>query len=181
MAVVGAIASVVQIADVSLRLSIKLFSFGQIVASADTTVLAIGQEVSLTHAVLHELKQALDEDKEARLLQATALHLANQIVKECGNVFNAIDDLFKQASHLQRGLEDQGAKRKKEKAAILLERIMWPYLQPKLDLLRSNLERHTSKLVLLMSVLNFGKLRRISERYLFAYHTLIRRLLTLRW
>lgn len=64
MAELGIIAAVVQIADVGLRLSIKLYTFGEIVASADRSVISISKDVSLTSGVLKELGQILEKDKK---------------------------------------------------------------------------------------------------------------------
>ena len=55
MAELGVIASVVQTADTGLRLSIKLCTFGEILASAGKSVLSISKDVSLTSSVLKEL------------------------------------------------------------------------------------------------------------------------------
>ena len=61
MAELGVIASVIQIADVGLRLSIKLYTFGEIVASADRSVISISKDVSFTSSVLKELGHILDK------------------------------------------------------------------------------------------------------------------------
>ena len=80
MAELGIIASVVQIADVGLRLSIKMYAFGETVASADTSVLSMSKDVSLTSSVLKELGQILGNDRESRLLSENAVQTANGIV-----------------------------------------------------------------------------------------------------
>ena len=46
---------------------------------------------------------------------------------------------------------------KKSKATALLERIKWGYLQPKLQLLRSNLDRLKSTLLLMLNVITYAR------------------------
>lgn len=83
MAELGVIASVTQIAEVGLRLSIKLYTFGEIVASADRSVISISKDVSLTSSVLKELGQVLDKDGKAHLLSKNAVDTAGTVVNEC--------------------------------------------------------------------------------------------------
>jgi len=61
MAELGIIASVVQIADTGLRLSIKLYTFGEIVSTADKSVISTSKDVSLTSSVLKELGSLLEK------------------------------------------------------------------------------------------------------------------------
>lgn len=94
MAELGIIASVVQIADVGLRLSIKLYTFGEIVASADRSVISISKDVSLTSGVLKELGQILDKDRETRTFSENAVQTADGVVKECLHVFQEMETIL---------------------------------------------------------------------------------------
>lgn len=133
MAEFGIIAAVTQIADVGLRLSIKLYTFGEIVASADRSVISISKDVSLTSGVLKELGQILDKDRESRTLSENALQTADGIVKECLEVFQEMETiLVKKLPNLEgRGKEGRGERVKR--ATAMLERLKWGYLQPKLQ------------------------------------------------
>jgi len=73
VALLGVIASVVQIVDVCLQFSRKLCTFGEIVASADKTILSISKDVSHTCMVLHDLEQTLDQDQESHLFNKRAM------------------------------------------------------------------------------------------------------------
>lgn len=163
MAELGIIASVAHIADVGLRLSIKLYTFGEIVASADRSVLSISKDVSLTSGVLKELGHLLDKDREARTFSENAVQTADGVVKECLEVFREMEDiLVKKMPGLAKGDGKGGGRTKR--AAVLLERLKWGYLQPKLQLLRSNLDRLKSTLLLLMlNVITYA--RQVSGRY----------------
>lgn len=165
MAELGIIASVVQIADVGLRLSIKLYTFGEIVASADRSVISISKDVSLTSGVLKELGQILDKDRETRTFSENAVQTADGVVKECLEVFHEMENiLVKKLPSLGGGGKEgpRGGERVK-RATIMLERLKWGYLQPKLQLLRSNLDRLKSTLLLMLNVITYA--RQVSERY----------------
>ena len=73
MTEIGIVSLVIQIADVGLRLSLKLYTFGETVASADKTVLSISKDISLTSSVLQELGHNLEEDKNTRICSEKAV------------------------------------------------------------------------------------------------------------
>ena len=153
MAELGIIASVVQLADLGVRLSLRLYTFGQTAASADKSIISISKDVSLTSSVLKELGQTLQKDQEPRLCSENAFQTVDGIVKECLEVFQSMDKtLAKSVSRL--GLEN-GQKRVWTVAA--LERLKWPFFQPKMQLLRSNLERLKSTLLLMLNVITYAR------------------------
>lgn len=164
MAELGIIASVVQIADVGLRLSIKLYTFGEIVASADRSVISISKDVSLTSGVLKELGQILDKDRETRTFSENAVQTADGVVKECLQVFQEMETILvkRLPSLAGEGKAGRGGERVK-RATVMLERLKWGYLQPKLQLLRSNLDRLKSTLLLMLNVITYA--RQVSGKY----------------
>ena len=155
MAELGVIASVIQIAETGLRLSIKLYTFGEVIASADKSVISISKDVSLTSSVLKELGQILDTDRKgnSRFLTQTAVKTAEDVVKECLEVFEEMESIIiKKLPNLKTsGLE------KASKATVILERLKWPYLQPKLQLLQSNLDRLKSTILLMLNVITYAR------------------------
>ncbi len=153
MAELGVIASVIQIADTGLRLSIKLYTFGEVVASADKSVISISKDVSLTSSVLKELGAILHKDESSKFLTNTAVKTADDVVKECLEVFQEMENIIvKKLPNLRApGLE------KASKATILLERLRWPYLQPKLQYLQSNLDRLKSTILLMLNVITYAR------------------------
>lgn len=163
MAELGIIASVAQIADIGLRLSIRLYTFGEIVASADRSVISISKDVSLTSGVLKELGQILDKDKETRTFSQNAVETADGVVRECLEVFQEMESILvkKLPSLAGGGKEGKGAERAK-RATVMLERLKWGYLQPKLQLLRSNLDRLKSTLLLMLNVITYA--RQVSDK-----------------
>ena len=153
MAEVGLIASVVQIADLGVRLSLRLYTFGETIASADKSIKSISRDVSLTSSVLKELGQTLESDQESRLCSENAFQTADGIVKECLDVFQSMEIAL--AKSMSRLGSQNTEKRVKTLAA--LERLKWPFLEPKMQLLRSNLERLKSTLLLMLNVIIYAR------------------------
>ena len=153
MAELGVIASVLQIADMGLRLSIKLYTFGEVVASTDKSVISISKDVSLTSSVLKELGAILHKDGDSTFLTTTAIKTTDDVVKECLEVFQEMENIIvKKLPNLRApGLE------KASKATILLERLRWPYLQPKLQFLQSNLDKLKSTVLLMLNVITYAR------------------------
>ena len=165
MAELGIIASVMQIADTGLRLSIKLYTFGEIVSTADKSVISISKDVSLTSSVLKELGSLLESDAESQVFSMNAVQTADIVVKECLEVFQEMEAIL---VNKLPSLSGQDGTRgvvggKRSKATALFERLKWGYLQPKLDLLRSNLDRLKSTLLLMLNVITYA--RQISEKF----------------
>lgn len=133
MAEFGIIAAVTQIADVGLRLSIKLYTFGEIVASADRSVISISKDVSLASGVLKELGQILDKDRESRTLSENALQTTDGIVKECLEVFQEMETILVKKLPTLEGRGKEGRGERVKRATAMLERLKWGYLQPKLQ------------------------------------------------
>lgn len=154
MAELGAVASILQVADVGLRLSATLFTFAETVASADKTVSAVSKDVSLTSSVLRELAKVLDKGHRDEAYSDDAIDSAVAIVKECSDVFVEIDRI------LIEKLPKLGSQRKEKasKMTIALERFRWPYMQPKMSLLQSSLERLKSSLLVILHVISLARM-----------------------
>lgn len=154
MAGIAIVGSIAQIADVGVRPSIRLYSFGEIVSTADKSVLSISQDVSLTSSVLKELGSILGKDSESRILSQNAVETADTLVNQCLKVFEELETIL--AKKLP-GLRSAAAGDGKKKAVMLLERMKWGYLQPKLQLLRGNLDRLKSTLLLMLNVIAYAR------------------------
>ena len=168
--VVGIIASIMQIADTGLRLSLKLYSFGEIVSTADKSIVTISKDVSLTSSVLRELGKVLNQDRE--VCSQNAVQTADGIVKECLGVFESMEAvLVKKLPNMGAGFSE-----KTKRATVLLEKLRWPYLQPKLELMRTNLERLKSTLNLMLNVMTLA--RQQMNRFVFLEFSLLSKLIS---
>lgn len=149
MAELGLIASVFQIASCGLKLSITLYTFAETVSAADKNIKHIAKDVSLTSAVLNELGTSLVSEKQRMVTSDNAIKTAEEVVHECSQVFTEIE------ATLQKGMKKAGSG-KPGLGRLGLEKLKWPFLQPKMELLRSNLERLKSTLILLLNVLAYA-------------------------
>lgn len=156
MAEIGAIAAIVQVADVGVRLSTTLFTFVETVANADRVVTAISKDVSLTCAVLRELANILEKDNGPQQYSTTAVDSAVAVVNECSDAFKETEKLLIE-KFPKLSLR---CKNKASRTTLALERIKWPYLQPNIYLLQSNLDRLKSSLLVILNVISLARTMR---------------------
>ncbi|KAF2690809.1 hypothetical protein K458DRAFT_269723, partial [Lentithecium fluviatile CBS 122367] len=135
MAEIGLIASVLQVAGAGLKLSQTLYQYADSVASADRRVKDIATEVKLTSRIIEELGTLFGLQETSRLLSENALQTANETVQECSSVFMELDAALK--------------KTKKN----TLGRLMLPFRESKIELLRRHIDTLKSTLQLLLQVL----------------------------
>ena len=152
LAVIAVIASVAQLADLGCKLSVKLFAFSQTAAAADESIKGISSDVSLTSTVLQELSSILKAD-ESRIVSSTAIEATKQTVAECLKVFEQLDEALEKAL----GTGGEKSKGKGKKGMSTFEKFKFPFKQPKLDLLRSNLDRLKASLSLMLQVLSYAR------------------------
>lgn len=154
-AVIGIVASIVQL-DFGAKLSVKLFAFSQTAASADESVKSLSNDVSLTSTVLRELSSIIDADK-SKVISPAAIQATQQTVAECLNVF----EQFEQALDKCLGGSDitKHGKKTAEDRKLMgkVEKLKWPFKQPKMDLLRSNLDRLKTSVSLMLQVLCYAR------------------------
>lgn len=157
IAALGVAASVAQLADYGFKLSIKLFSYSQAVSQADASIQGISNDVSLTSTVLQELCGILKSD-DTHIVSSSAVEATQQTVKECLQIFEQLSAaLDKSLGTL--GISEKG---KAKKGRVALEKLKWPFKQPKMELLRSNLDRLKASSTLMLQVLSYA--RSISSR-----------------
>lgn len=149
--ILSIVAGVIQIADIGARLSVKLSSFARKVKSADLAIRDVSQDVALTCSVLRELGHELQKDEEAKLCSNEAMTTARNVIDQCTKVFTDLDDTL-----------DKNQPVPKEAAAFKkwAQRLKYPFIEPHVDLLRTNLERLKSTLLLMLNVIMYaGQLR----------------------
>ena len=156
--ILGIAASVVQIADAGARLSSKLFVFTRKVKNADRSISDISQEIAATGAALRELGEALEDDKYASLGSKRSVDTTSQIVADCWKVFTDINDTIG-GDQLIRQREQHDEKsavaltKYKPPSYTLKQRLMFPYRESQVKLLKAKLEGLKSSLMLMLQVL----------------------------
>lgn len=147
LAAIGIVASVAQLADYGFKLSLKLYTFSSTVSSASDSIKSLSSDVSLTSTVLQELCLIIKSDEESHVVSGTAIHATSHTVKDCLAVFEQLDEALDKS---MKGMEEKGGKR-------VMERLKWPFKQPKMDLLRGNLDRLKASLTLMLQVLSYAR------------------------
>ena len=153
MAELGIVTSIIQIADLGLRLSLRLYSFGETAARAHKAIVGISKDVSLTSSVLQELGEHLRKDREAPICSENAIKTAEEIGRECLHVFQELDAALEKSLN-RLGV---GGREKARWMSVLGERLRWPLLQPKMETLRSNLDRLRVTLLLMLNVMIYAR------------------------
>ena len=153
IAALGVVASVAQLADFGFKLSVKLFTFSKAVASADTSIKEISNDVSLTSTVLKELCQILQAD-ESRVVSENAFEATNRTVKECLAIFEQLNDALDKSLGNLGMLENKG---KAKRGKVALEKLKWPFKQNKMELLKSHLDSLKASPTLMLQVLSYGR------------------------
>jgi hypothetical protein len=133
--VIGLVASVVQLAGAGLALSKTLYEYADGVATADRRIKDIANEVKLTSFVIQELGTIFEKDETANLISENAVWTANETIKECFAVFTELELKINKGKTGKMG------------------RLMLPFRDNKIELLRSQIDKLKSTLELLMQVL----------------------------
>ncbi|KAM0802360.1 hypothetical protein BDR22DRAFT_887595 [Usnea florida] len=152
MAELALIASIVQVVDVGIRVSSKLYTFGQTVASADESIAFISKDISHTCSILKLLEHSLQKDRGAQLYSQNDIGTAETIVKECLGIFHEMD------SALSKKIKRIGSDGSSSKApSVALERVKWPFLKPKMMILWKNLAKLKSSLSSMLTVFIYAR------------------------
>ena len=151
MAEISLIASVVQVINTGIELSISLYSYAEKVSSASKSVKNIASEVKLTSTVLEKFRDLLEQERHHRTANEEFFGAADELIKACLEVFTDIQNLLqKHFSHITN--------RHAGRRELIQEKLKWPFLQKKIELLRSNLEKRKASLHLMVSIITFARL-----------------------
>ncbi|CAI7632751.1 unnamed protein product [Penicillium pancosmium] len=153
--VVGIVASILQIADLGAKISVKLCSFYHTVKDANQSMQSLSSDVSLTCSILQQLGKVLEKDEKTKICSQQAFHTAQDVLGECKTVFEGINNAMeKQKQEGARGTFLRGARK-----------LTVAFMGPNLDLLKSNLERLKSTMLLMLHVIMYAEqLRRRDEK-----------------
>ena len=160
MAGIGLIASVLQVADIGARLSVKLYTFCHAAVNANDTIKFISKDISHTSAILRELVRCLEKDHEAQLYSESAFHTTSAIVNACATVFEEVDKALMDKM-TPVGLDGEPG----QPQPAISERFTWPFLEPRIKQLRNNLDKLRSTLHLMLNVLIYARL--VAEKFVY--------------
>ncbi|KAF3045777.1 hypothetical protein E8E11_005211 [Didymella keratinophila] len=138
--VVGLAASVLQIGGAGAKLSVELYNFISTASRADKEVMYIADDVELTSNVLSEVGRVLAGDDAKKLVNQKAVQHAKDLIKQCEEVFNKLNDVVQRA----RRPDGNGKLRIGFRA-----KMSWPMKEQRVELLRRRLETLKSSLQVL--------------------------------
>jgi hypothetical protein len=150
--VVGIVASIIQLADIGTKLSVKLCTFYRTVKAANQSLQGLSSDVSLTCSILNELGKVLDQDDQAKICSQQAFCTAQEVLVECKAVFQQIETALEK-------YDDQDVETNPFRRGA--RKISAAFVRPDLDVLKSNLERLKSTTLLMLHVIMYaGDLRK---------------------
>lgn len=147
-------AGVVGLAAFGVHLVEILNKYSSSVKDAKGRINAILHDTKLTTSVLRQFKDHLDEDT-AVSMSDQAKQIAQEAISRCDIVFQDIHEIL------------TGSRRPHPVNSAQLtvnlnlrEQLKWHFIEPRLELLRGNLEKIKSTLQLLMSVITWGIIKK---------------------
>lgn len=147
----GVAASIIQVADLSTKLSVKLFSFYRQVKNSNKSVQLLSNEVALISAILRELGDNLKAEESAKLCSDEAFRTLELGLDQCR-------DVLRQIERVVVGVNDRSGTTRLQQVTGRFRLVL---LEPSLDPLKTNLERLKSTMLLLLNVIMYaGQIRR---------------------
>lgn len=156
---IGAAASVLAIATAGIQVSLKLIAFADQVATASRKIEDVGTDVSVTAGTLQELGEFMNlpTKRSIKMFLPHQVRGITQSSERCSQIFEELKTMLSAASHQLRDRQDTKTKDKVTPQKLKLSRLecmKWPFLQPSMDPLRSELRDAKATLTLMLQVVN---------------------------
>jgi hypothetical protein len=150
---IGVAASIIQVADLGAKLSVKLFSFYQRVKNASDSIHLLSNEIALVSAILRELGDNLKDEEASKLCSKEAFHTLNVVLDQSRDVLGQIQKVI-----------DDNDQRGKGRFQQVAGKLRIAYHESSLDQLKTSLERLKATMLLLLNVITYaGQIRRYLE------------------
>ena len=156
---VGAAASILAIAGAGIQISLKLIAFADQVGTAPESIRDVGTDVSVMSGTLKELGELMDNKTStkgsAAIFTQDNLRDIEATKCKCDKIFEKLRDILGKASLQLRDVSKRPAKSQAVSPKITLsklERMKWPFLQPSMEPLRSELRDTKGTLTLMLQV-----------------------------
>ena len=160
-------ASIVGIASAGVQVSIKLVTLAAQISTASDRVSAIGNDISLTSGVLHQLGELMTQkstDDGVSIFNQNGLETTKTSAAMCERVFKEAEKEVKKASEQLRNYKPGRGRMSGEKIELsTTEKAKWPFLQPKIDTLRADLRDAKSTLMLMLQVASLALSKRMAD------------------
>lgn len=163
---VSVAASIVGIATAGVQISIKLVTLATQISTASDRVSSIGNDISLTSGVLHQLGELMSQrttDDGISIFSHGGLEGTRTSAAMCERIFHEVEREAKKASEQLRDCKQgrlTGGKIKLSRA----EKAKWPFLQPGIDTLRADLRDAKGTLMLMLQVTSLALSKRMADQ-----------------
>ncbi len=151
---VSVAASIIAIATAGIQVSIKIVALAGQVKTAPDRVSSIGNDVSLTSAILHQLGDLMCEkttNASHTIFTEQGLQTTKTSAEICRKIFEEVEKETAKASELIRGRKQRLGEKVK---LSFREKAKWPFLQPGLEILRTDLREAKGTLMLMLQVIS---------------------------
>ncbi|PPJ60459.1 hypothetical protein CBER1_07355 [Cercospora berteroae] len=145
--IIGTAASVIQVAEAGFSLATTLYNYSKSVKSAEKDIKKIARDVNLTAKVLQRTHEQLKADVSGKSCTNEAIHDLEEVLEGCREAFQEVDDALTKSTRV--GADGNFT-------ISMTEKLKWPLRSSKLEVLRANLEKLKSTLLLMLSVLAYG-------------------------
>ncbi|KAL6715463.1 hypothetical protein ACLMJK_006424 [Lecanora helva] len=147
-------ASIVGIATAGIQVSIKIVTLVGQVSTASDRISALGNDISLTSGILHQLGELTNQKTasgDTFIFNKEGLATTKSSAEVCQRIFREVEKEVAKASDLIRGRKHRVGEKVK---LSIVEKAKWPFLQPGLELLRTDLREAKGTLMLMLQVLH---------------------------
>ena len=147
-------ASVIGIATAGIQVSIKVVTLASQVSTAADRISSIGNDVSLTSAILHQLgdlmgQKSTDTRSGLTIFNKAGLETTKSSAEVCQKIFEEVERETAKASSVIRARKRPIGEKVK---LTIAEKLKWPFLQPSLEVLRTDLREAKGTLMLMLQV-----------------------------
>lgn len=162
--IVGVVASTLQLAEIGMKLSVRLCSFYHQLKDANRSIQTLSSDVSLTCSILHEFAMTLQQDDQTRVCSGQMFHTAQNVLSDCDSTFEQITKM----------LGKQVSKFEGSRFQRTTGRITMVLLRPDVEVLHGNLDRIRSTMLLMLNVIIYarGVRRCVRQKYPIFYREL---------
>ncbi|KAL8721978.1 MAG: hypothetical protein Q9225_001453 [Loekoesia sp. 1 TL-2023] len=155
-------ASLVAIGSAGCQIAIKLYTLATQISTASDRISSISNDVSLTSGVLQQLGELMAQkttDDGTSIFSQGGLETTRTSAAMCENIFKEIEQAAEDASEQIRGRGRLVGKIKLSK----FEKAKWPFLQPSIEGLRTDLREAKGTLMLMLQVTSLAFSKKIAD------------------
>ncbi|KAI4198234.1 MAG: hypothetical protein LQ350_005396 [Teloschistes chrysophthalmus] len=156
-------ASLVGIGAAGCQVAIKLYTLATQISTASDRISSISNDVSLTSGVLQQLGELMSQKSTGdgtTIFSQSGLETTKTSAAMCQSIFEGIEQAARDASKQIRGRDNFiGGKIKLSRS----ERAKWPFLQPSIDTLRTDLREAKGTLMLMLQVTSLAFSKKMAD------------------